>query len=208
MPFRRRPRRRPRRTLTKAVRSEVKRIAFSTQETKHHRVEVDSAFDNQGTLVELNTVDSQGDASGQFVGQEIRQMGIRLRGKLTQSDSNNVVRLIVFTPSAQFESALTAGTQSAADLLYFPTNWSAIREPQVSKVYHDKNYVLNIASGQNDMIRLVNNWINLRMRKYKINETTSPMTGSNKVYLFMMSDSGVAPHPIFQFASTLYYKDA
>lgn len=202
------PRRRPRRTLTNKVRQAVRQIAYSTQETKHHRVVDEIGFSTDSTLVELNTVDSQGVASGQFVGQEIRQIGIRIRGKLAQADSNNVVRLVVFTPSAQFESELTAGIAIPNDLFYMASNWSAVREPMADKVFYDRNLVLNIASGQNDKIRLVNHWVNLRMRKYKINEANATKQGSDKVYMLLMSDSGVTPHPTFEFSSTLYYKDA
>lgn len=205
MPFRRR---RNRRNLSSQVKRVMREVAYSTQETKHHRVEDEVDFSTSGVLVELNTVDSQGTASGQFIGQEIRQIGIRLRGKLSQADANNTVRVVVFTPSPAFETAL-AGGASPTDLFYLPSNWSAIRESNVTKTYMDTNMTLNIASGQNDKIRLVNRWISLKMKKYMIVEGSGPpLTGSDKVYLLLLSDSALPSHPTFEFASTLYYKDA
>lgn len=203
MPFRRRRGNK----LTKRVKKVMQEVAYSTQETKHHRVEDEIDFSTSGILVELNTVDSQGSASGQFIGQEIRQIGLRLRGKLSQADANNTVRMVVFTPSAAFETAL-AGGAPPTDLFYAPTNWSAMRECNVKKSYLDTNMTLNIASGQNDKIRLVNRWIGLKMKKYKVVEGSVPVSGSDKIYLLLLSDSSLPSHPQFEFASTLYYKDA
>lgn len=195
-------------TLTRRVKKAMKEVAYSTQETKHHRVEDLTSISTSGVLIELNSVDSQGDGSGQFIGQEIRQVGIRIRGKLAQSDANNVVRVVVFTPTAAFQSNLDQGLSSPYNLFYLQTNWSAIREANAKRVYLDRNYVLNIASGQNDKIKLLNEWINLKMKKYKIVEGGNPPTGSDKVYLLLMSDSSLPNHPTFEYASTLYFKDA
>lgn len=193
--------------LSTKVKAAMKQAAYSTQETKHHRVEDLIDFSNSGSLTELNTVDTQGSSSGTFIGQEIRQIGIRIRGKLAQADANNVVRMVIFTPSASFESHLATGG-SLLDLFYLPTNWSAIRESNVKRSYMDRNLVLNIASGQNDKIRLVNHWVSLKMKKYKFVEGVVPATGSDKIYLLLLSDSALPTHPSFEFASTLYYKDA
>lgn len=194
--------------LSTKVRAVMKRVAYSTQETKHHRIEESVNFSTNGSLIELNTVDSQGDASGQFVGAEIRQIGLRIRGKLSQADANNTCRVVLFTPSANFETLLQTGVATPTDLFYLPSNWSAIRPSQVNKVYYDRNVVLNIASGQNDKIKLVNIWVNLNMRKYRINESTAPLTGSDKVYMLLLSDSLLPNHPAFDYSSMLYYKDA
>lgn len=201
--------RRNRKVLSKAVRKEVRKIAYATQETKHHRVEDNVDFANVGTLVELNTVDSQGVASGQFVGQEIRQMSLRLRGMLTQADSSNLARVIIFTPTAEGQVLLTAG--STVNSLFYATAgsdslYSFVREALVARVYFDRNYILNIASGQNDHTRFIRLSINLHMKKYIVNEGTS--SGSNKIYLGLISDSGLATHPSLNFESFLAYKDA
>lgn len=201
--------RRTRKVLSKAVRKEVRKIAYDTQETKHHRVSDDVSFSNDGTLVELNTVDSQGVASGQYLGQEIRQMSLRLRGLLTQADANNLARVIVFTPTAEGQVLITSGS-TVNDMFYSPVGsdslFSFVRESLVSRVYYDRMHVLNIASNQNDMTRFLRLSINLHMKKYIINEGT--VSGSNKIYLGLISDSGVTTHPTLNFESFLAYKDA
>lgn len=195
-------------TLSKKVKDAMKEAAFSTQETKHHRVEDLISFSSSGTLVELNTVDSQGVTSGSFIGQEIRQMGIRIRGKLSQADSSNVVRLTIFTPSTAFEARLESGVALPNDLYYLPTNWSAIREAHVKKTYLDTNMVLNQSDASNDKIKLLKLWVDLKMKKFKYLEGITPATGSDKVYMLIMSDSALIPHPRLEYSSTLYYKDA
>jgi len=202
--------RRTRKVLSKAVRKEVRKIAYDTQETKHHRVDDVVTFSNSGSLVELNTVDSQGVASGQFIGQEIRQMSLRLRGLLTQADSSNIARVIVFSPTAEGQVLLTAGS-IVNDMFYSPTGsdslYSFVRESLVARVYHDRMYVLNMANGQDDYTRFLRLNINLHMKKYRVNETP-PISGSNKIYLGLISDSGVTNHPTLNFESFLAYKDA
>ncbi len=203
--------RRQRKTLSKAVRNEVRKIAYATQETKHHRVTDVVSFSNAGSLVELNSVDSQGVASGQFIGQEIRQMSLRLRGMLTQADSSNIARVIVFTPTAEGQVLLTGGS-IVNDMFYSPAGsdslYSFVRESLVDRVYYDRIHVLNIASGQNDMTRFLRLSLNLHMKKYKVNEGTNPASGSDKIYLGLISDSGVSDHPTLNFESFLAYKDA
>lgn len=195
--------------LSKRVKKAIKKIAFSTQETKHHRVSEDIAFANVGTLVQLNTVNSQGVASGQFVGQEIYQMWLKLRGLLTQADSSNVTRVVIFTPTMEGERLISGGA-NVNDMFYSTTGsdslYSYFRESLTKKIYYDKIHILNIANGQNDKTTFVKLFIDLKMKKYKVHET-SP-TGSDIIYLGLISDSGMPSDPVFNFESFLAYKDA
>ncbi len=203
------PRRRNRKSkLSTAVRNEMRKISYSTQEKKHHRVVVDGTFSSSGTAVELNTVDSQGVASGQFVGQQVRQIGIRLRGKLTQSDGSNVARVMIASLTQLGETELNA--TSVSNLFYDPVEaiYSPHREPYFQRVFKDFTTSLNIASGQNDKIRLLNMWIPLQMKRLNVNEATNPLTSEQKIYIFLISDSDVVSHPAYTFHSNLMYVDA
>lgn len=210
---RRYPRNRRNPKLSKAVRSEVKRIAYSTQETKHHRVNVAATgMPAAGFSVELNTVDAQGVASGEFVGQEIRQIGIRLKGYLSQADNSNLVRMVIVTPTANKEAETAQGKAFTDDLFYAGDPLlQPFRESAVKKVYLDRLVVLNMSNGQNDKIYVFNEWIKLKMKKYIVDESSLPaggILGAQKVYLALISDSSLPSHPTLNLASCLYYKDA
>lgn len=201
-------------TLKKsALKKMMKAVAYSTQETKHHRVvEEDLEIQPSGSMVELNTVDTQGITAGTFIGQEIRQVGIRLRGKLQQEDSSNIVRWVVLSLSEAFAQELTAGTSDPNGIFYDPglAIFSPIISTHVNKVYVDKTVVLNQQDAANNKIVLLNKWVPLGMKKYRFNEqsNTAPKDGSDKIYLMLFSDSAFGSHPGTTFHSVLFYKDA
>lgn len=207
---RRTRRRRPRQTISKRIKKAMREVAFSTQETKHHRRLDTLSVAQNGSMIALNSVDSQGVQSGQFIGQEIRQIGIRFRALLFQSDSHNVVRVMFVTPSTSFQSDLDAGLVTPNDIFYQPVSplLSPLVESKVKKVYSDRLLTLNIASGQNDQLRVINKWINLKMKKYTLQDGTPNMPGQDKVYVAVFSDSALAGHPTLDYHSCLYYKDA
>ncbi len=207
---RRTRRRRTRQPISKRIKKVMREVAYSTQETKHHRVVDTLTVAENGSMVELNTVDSQGVASGEFIGQEIRQIGIRFRALVFQADSHNVVRLMFLTPSTSFQSALDAGTVTPNDIFYQPASplLSPLVESKIKKVYSDRILTLNIASGQNDQLRVINRWLNLKMKKYTLQDGTPGFPGQDKVYVAVFSDSALASHPTLDFHSVMYYKDA
>lgn len=221
MPYRRRkqasrsrvPRVRSSRPLTRTLgfRNAVKAVVNRQAETLHHRVTQLSTVSSTGLLTELNTVDSQGVASGQFTGSEITQQFISVRGKVQQADSSNICRMVLFTPSSQGLEELKAGA-NLSELFYNPSRaiYSAWKPALVDKIYKDKLMVLNASTGQNDAIRMLR--INQRLggKKYRFMESAIVGTtgGSNVIYLGFISDSDVVTHPACEFESILYYKDS
>lgn len=213
MPYRRRRGKRTQKPNKNALKKMMKSVAYSTQETKHHRVTVDDEnITSGGASTELNSVDSQGPASGQFVGQEIRQMGIRLKGSFTQADSSNIVRWMVVNFSESFSQLLAHGTSQFIDVFYDTTLplYSPLRECNIAKVYLDRTVVLNQSDADNKKISLFDKWIPLGFKKYVADETnlSGVGRGSNKIYLVAFSDSSFSPSPTITLCSTLYYKDA
>lgn len=215
MPRRVRRSYRKRNALSKRVRKAVKQIAYSTQETKHHRVNtVATALPDSSFWVELNSVDSQGDASGEFIGQEIRQIGIRLKGYMKQADNSNLVRMLIFQPSPSQLQNYAAGNPLDQNLFYTGDPLiQPVRESSVTRVFLDRLIVLNQTTGQNDKLYLFNHWVNLKMKKYTIVETSlppnpPPIVGQDLIYVLFQSDSAFASHPTLDMMSILYYKDA
>lgn len=197
----------------KSLKSMMKSVAYSTQETLHHRVfGVDQAVPRVGYYEELNTVDQQGVQSGNFTGQEIRQMGLRLKGRLLQADSSNIVRWCVVTFTSAFQELLRDGTAEVNELFYEPSGalYSPMRECNIKKVYLDKTVVLNQQDSENNKIVLFNEWIPLGFKKYKAIEAgpTTVDSGSDIIYIIALSDSSISPSPLVTYHSTLYYKDA
>lgn len=207
---RRTRRRRNRRPLSSRLKKAMREVAYSTQETKHHRRLDTLAVAENGSMELLNAVDSQGSQSGEFIGQEIRQIGIRFRCILHQADAQNIVRMLFYTPSQSFQSDLDAGTVTANDVFYQPVSplLSPLVESKVKKLYSDRTLTLNAPVGQNDQIRIVNKWINLKMKKYMLQDGVPGFPGQDKVYVAVFSDSAFASHPILDYHSILYYKDA
>lgn len=207
------PRVRSSRPLTRTLgfRNAVKAVVNRQAETLHHRVDIIDSAPSTGLLTELNTVNSQGVASGQFTGAEISQMFLSVRGKVQQQDASNIVRMVVFTPSQQGLEELKSGV-ALSELFYNPVRaiYSAWRPSLVNKIYKDKLMVLNASTGQNDAIRMIR--INQRLggKKYRFNEnaTAGTTSGSEVIYLGFLSDSDVAFHPAVEFESILYYKDS
>lgn len=199
-------------TLSKKVKDTMKQIAFSTLETKHHRYNVPlTSITVDGLAIELNTVDSQGVAAGQFIGQEVRQMGLRLKGRFQQADSSNVLRYMICSLKTAFECDLKEGIVELNDLFYQKDNplYSPLREASIGTVYKDRTLILNIAGAGGDDVKLFNHWIPLKMKKYYFqeNSTHTPKAGGTIIYMFMWSDSAVSAHPTVFGHSTLYYKD-
>lgn len=194
----------------------VRRIVNTQIETKHHRVSDDSlSFSTSGQVVELNSIDSQGVSSGQFIGQEVRQWYLKVRGQVQQADGSNVVRVVMFRPTCAAldemrENGLTLSEffyESGSGLsLYAP--W---REPMVDSVYYDKTIVLNQTTGQNDKIQMFSIRQKLNGLKLKYIEGSAGGNVSQVtpiILLGFISDSGVVTHPTALYHSTLYYKDA
>lgn len=213
MPYRRRTYRRRRPTGNKSRKwtNAVKRVVNKQLETKHHRVLVEGGITTAGAVEELNTVDSQGVASGQFIGQEIRQVFLRIRGKLTQADSSNVVRVVVFRPTTQAVEMMKLEGSGITDFFYNPGGalYSAWKRPWVDQVYYDRTRLLNMAAGQNDHIALLDIKQRLGGLRYKFDETGTGSTtkGSQSIMIGFISDSALTPNPTYEIESVLYYKD-
>jgi len=193
----------------------VKRIVNREIETKHHRVAADDiSFDTDGQVIELNSIDSQGVASGQFIGQEVRQWYLKVRGQVQQADGSNVVRVVCFRPTCSAMEELRADNITLADFFYENTPTLSLyapwREAMVDSVYYDKTMVLNQTTGQNDKITQFSIRQKLNGMKLKYIEGGDPALSqvSPLIYLGFLSDSGLVSHPVAVYHSTLYYKDA
>jgi len=208
MPTRNRRTRRTTRYKGRSFNTAVQKVVNRNIESKHHRVTDSSSVSTNGYLLELNTIDSQGVSSGQFLGQEVKQVGVRIRGMVKQADASNVVRMMIFTPTTAGEGELQQN--GFTSLFYDPVDalFSPHREPMVRRIYSDRTFALNMASGQNDKLRLLNQWVKLYGKKYKVLEGANPPPGSQKLYLGVVSDSSVVSHPTIDIHSILFFKDA
>ena len=177
----------------------MRKIAYSTQETKHHRVTNDSEtiytpIPRDGLGYELNSVDSQGVESGQFVGQEVRQMGIQIKAILRQLTNNTpgepwngippggIIRMMAVQFTQAFQSRIqeqqNAGTQPTWSEMFYADNGdyrlvSPVRESHVERKYLDKTYVLDNLTGANRDTKVVSHFIKLGMKKYTFDEPGS-----------------------------------
>lgn len=194
----------------------VRRIVNSEIETKHHRVTADDlSFSTDGQVIELNSIDSQGVGSGQFIGQEVRQWYLKVRGQVQQADSTNVVRVVCFRPTCAALEEMRENALTLAEFFYESTPslslYAPWRESMVDSVYYDKTMILNQTTQQNDKIQMFNIRQKLNGLKLKYIEGSAGGNVSQVspiILLGFLSDSGVSAHPTAVFHSTLYYKDA
>lgn len=195
---------------TSAFRSAVKSCVGKQAETYHHRVQQSAtAVNSAGILVETSSVDTPGDSSGEFRGQEISMTALNIRSMVQQADSSNVVRTVLFRPTAKGQQMINDGA-NFADLFYNPARaiYSSWLPGAIEKVYFDRTLTLN-GHGSDD-IKLMR--INQRLGglKYKIVEADlgqSTPAGSPVIFLGCVSDSNFSPSPNLEFESILYYKD-
>lgn len=196
----------------------VRRIVNKEIETKHHRVEENGiTFSTDGVLAELNGLDSQGVQSGQFVGQEVRQWYLKIRGQVQQRDATNTVRVVVFRPSCAALDQLVDHAMTMSEFFYSSTAplslYAPWREPMVDAVYYDKTLVLNQADAAQNKIAQFTIRQKLNGLKLKVIEgapvgSLTPV--SPLIFIGFISDSLPASllHPRAIYHSTLYYKDA
>lgn len=89
---------------------------------------------------------------------------------------------------------------------------------QQYKILHDKNYVMingspSSALSQNPNLQYqgVQNHrytISLKRATKKVQYTAGTLTGTNRFYMILVSDSSVTPYPSIQFSTKIFYTDS
>lgn len=211
--------------LNKRQRREVKTMVLRNQELKH--LTHDSTGFNDVTTTGTITgaiADIANNVGGSArVGDSIMWAGsmkfrIQFTGSLgAGSEEYNTVRLIIFqwhpVSTPNIASILSQGPVSSFDVY---SNYNFDNRQQY-KILLDKTYNLINVNGltavatafPDTYARQFNFTISLkRARKMVQYSPTGGLTGTNRIYLILLSDSSVGPHPKAAYASQVFYRDA
>lgn len=168
-------------------------------ELKWFAVNFNSNLDYGGVIVGLTTV-TQGDTDQTRDGDSLNRESIHVQYQLVRGDVTNALRLVLFswglntvpTPSDIWTNL---GSSYAPYGIIFPD------AQQYVKVLDDRMYSVG------DVNTNIVDAMKLKLSG-KMQFASSTSTGTNKIYLFAISDSAASSHPTIVGSSTLRFRDA
>jgi hypothetical protein len=156
--------------------------------------------DYTGNIYGLTDV-PQGDLDTTRDGDSINLESIKLGIELICGDATNIVRFIMFrwkpntTPAA---ADIWQAVASNVAPLYQPLHDNM----QEYDILVDKLYTLHSYQP------VVTDMIIYDFKNPKVQYVSGTTTGSNKIYMYFVSDSGAATHPSLYFVSKLLFRDS
>lgn len=199
--FRRTNRRQPR-TLTKAIKRQVNRMA----ETKRLQRALAVVVANSPALITPLLQIPQGTGEGQRVGDHVMLQKVMLRWQITLADNTNTVRFILFQwkqytgPSGTDILNLTSPDYNTIPFIA-PYN---VTTDSSYKILMDRTYVVDTDDPVIRAQKLIYKGIT-----QKINFQSAAGTSAtyNQLYLLVVSDSGATSHPAVNLTADMFYKD-
>lgn len=199
--FRRYNRRQPR-TLAKAVKRQVNRMA----ETKRLQKAYDLAVASSPALILQLLQVPQGTGEGQRVGDHITLQKVMLRWQITAADNTNTVRFILFQwkqytgPAGTDILNLTAPDFSA---LPFIAPYNVLTDSSY-KILMDRTYTVDADDPVIRTQKLIYKGI---LQKINFQNAAGTSSVYNQLYLLVVSDSGATSHPTIKVTADMFYKD-
>lgn len=195
-----------------ATKSYVQKIVRKEQETKYHDLSLASqpylVAMASTTIVDLCAI-SQGTQDIQRIGDKIRLRSLDMRVQILCADSTNVVRFIIFQwhPNTTITATDPQGSQIIADTATYPflSNYVHDYQNQFIVVY-DKVWGSELTSDSANRVMHIRP--SLKYVRKQVNYTGATTSGSDKLYLLMVSDSGSATHPSVKVQARIRYDDA
>ncbi len=185
--------------VTSIARKELQR----NMEWKHNLVSTTDTASTSGFIRDLSAV-PQGDTDITRDGDALMASSVDIRYTIFSADNYNVWRVIVF----QWHPITTP---VVADILnnVASSNVNAFYETDhahMFKIMYDKTWTLNEnVSGTSVAL---SGRFKVRVPRKQVKYLNTSTTGTNKVYYLLISDSGAASHPGWNFSSKLNYTDA
>lgn len=187
--------------------AEMRKIAKDTvmklSEPKYHDVTIGACPDyGAGSMLDLSAI-AQGTTDISRTGDEVYATSIQCRGYVSCADATNIIRLIFFV--WKLESVPTGddilATTSKGSINYVSAPYHKDGRTNFV-VKYDKTYALSLGNDTDQKVFEFSKKLN---KKIHFNAGTT--TGKNKLYLFALSDSGVASNPCVNCISRIYYRD-
>lgn len=156
----------------------------------------------------------QGDAPTSRIGNQITPSYILFRYQVVVSDPSNLVRVVLFQWKSDtvptYNDIFDDGSGGTGIIYHGGLEYYKVSTKDLRYVIYDK--VHNLNENQTTHYRDVK--INLKLIKsnryikkieYQANASATPATG--KIYLLLVSDSGVSTHPAIIYSYQMYYHD-
>lgn len=196
--------------LSQAQKREVSRLINQKEEVKYVDWNFAStAIDATGATTDLCAI-AQGVTQSQRVGNSIRLLSVKINGSVYAGDTVNVVRFIFWsykmnsgnaTPTIVFP--LSVGSSGATAQ---PDSQYNFAQKKIYKILHDRQFCVSTAANPLESFIARFN-VPSKVAELDFNPP-SLTTGTNHVFLSVVSDSAVATHPYFLGTIRLFFTDA
>lgn len=184
---------------SKQFTAKVKKVINKVAEKKYFTVIQPSVgVDNTGAFAQLGAV-TQGDTDTTRDGDQLYIRSLQVKGQVTAGDTTNLLRVIIF-------QWFLPTTPTATDLLLsnvVDSPWNHDNR-YLFKVVVDKSYSLATASNAAQTI----NWRISKGFKRKCQFNGGTTIGTNKFWIFTISDSGGVPNPSVSYYTKLNFTDS
>lgn len=233
-PYKRTYKKTAKKGLTPVQKKQVKTIIAKDIETKVYQSSIAPiAITNTGVIYPLTSI-IQSVANDGRVGDEIQLEKCTFNfdciasqaalGSWLAGDAYNNLRVIIFRwyENSLNYSPVVADVINTGLLSYTylaPYNYDSINEGSLHVCY-DKTFILEntpywngsttlFASGQSSIHNDLNHQLyGRKLGKKKVIFNDALLTGSNQLFILLVSDSAATPHPYAQWNSTIHYTDA
>lgn len=190
--------------LNKVEKKQVKKILRGSMENKYHDTLLSVTEEFGGTVYSISDV-PQGDTDINRDGDQLNQRAVRLRYSVRNADATNMTRVILFRWKQD-------DTPNVTDILS-ATFVGGARAP-LSPYHHDGRSRFTVlydkvtgSDAYNSLRVRDSGWINLRNKKQYMN-AGSTTSGSNKLYVLIITDSALEASPLVELVSRLTFTDA
>lgn len=185
---------------SKAFTRKVLKVVRKVQEKKYWPFLNSTTISLVGSLLDVSGV-TQGDTDVTRDGDQLTVKSMIINFSNTVADGSNYLRFIAF-------QWYPATTPTSADVILDTT------QPIISPYAHDTRYQYRILQDKlcyvdtDDPNRLCMMKVTRGFKTRTIQYIGGGTTGTNKIYVFVFSDSGAAPHPAVAWSGKLNFVDS
>jgi hypothetical protein len=172
----------------------------ANSEEKNWPLTMSNTIAYTGAMYGLTDV-PQGDTDEARDGDSLNKEHILVKYSVICADATNLMRVLVFswgltsTPVPGDVFSILGNAQA-------PFSYTVQDNKQLLHVYYDRLHCLSLASNVSEC-----GTIDIPV-KGKIQFNTGTTTGSNKIFICLLSDSAAATHPTFQGVSIFKFRDS
>lgn len=174
----------------------IESVVRNMSETKHLTLTNNASIDNVGILRVLSSID-QGDDQFERIGNSVTCSYIDMRNYVIAADDTNIIRMILCT------ALVGPGEVTAADFPSGVNAFTGTMDYDKFRVHRDFSFAIS-TDGKDNAIKRIRFPLK---RKWIYTDGTGTNQTKNPLYLWLVSDSGVASHPQIQYSMKIFYKD-